>query len=69
MTTRKPAPKTARQDDALSEVERGLRETINVIERGKREIERSRQLIGSEPISLETGPTTEGTVPQEPARD
>ncbi len=69
-TSRKPPSKTSRRDDHLSEVEHGLRETMRVIEQSKREIERARHLIGSEPISLETGHSMEGTqVPQEPARD
>jgi len=71
MTTSRNSPSRARNhDEHLSQVERQLRDAVHIIGQGRREIERSRHLIGSEPLalddSLQSDSGTSG--PQEPSR-
>jgi hypothetical protein len=65
---KKPSQESER-DAHLAEVERGLAHTMQVIQDSRREIARSRQLLGSQPLPPASEALSEpASSPQEPSR-
>jgi hypothetical protein len=67
-TLRNQPSDASKRNDHLSEVERRLTFAMRLIEQGKREIERSRRLMGSEPVTPDTVPSDATQLPHAPSR-